>query len=222
MTQLKLSIFCSMAAGTVGSIATHTVFLSHREASPSEGPVSSTRHTEPTHASSKEANVYVTQPDSEQLRALRAEVAQLRVEREAEPSVPTAPSTPEEGLERAEATLAELERRHRNDPEDPKWATVASAALETGLAHLSERYGFLVRSANCRTTYCRASLDWKDFESARAAGGVLAETMFPGLNCVQTVRLKAPENPRAVYSTDLYLDCTSLRAGTVEVAYAPE
>jgi hypothetical protein len=222
MTDPKRSLIGSVAAGIIAALVTLTVFEGLRPAPKHQTHTTPTTEAEPKTVTREATPVQVVRSDLEPMHALQAEVARLKREVEEQRPTPTPPPDPEAEEKRVEAYFAELERRHLGDPIDPSWAPSATAALESGLLKLSQRYGFFLRSTECKTTYCRASLDWKDYASAQGAGAVLAETTFAGLNCTQSVRLKGPEDPRAVYATDLYLDCTSLRAGAVEVATAPD
>jgi hypothetical protein len=85
-----------------------------------------------------------------------------------------------------------------------------------GLTTLGEQLGFIVGPTDCKTTTCRAAVTWGDYTSARTTGMQLVERFFPGLNCAQEIRLAAPDNPNASYTTQLFLDCADQRAGVVE------
>jgi len=117
---------------------------------------------------------------------------------------------------RIEETYAKLDRTHDLDTPDPGWAPGAQRTLVSGLTHLSEELGFKVGAADCKTTTCRATVTWNDYSSARSTGVRLVEELYPGLNCVRRIRLNAPADPGAPYTTRFYLDCVDQRAGTVE------
>jgi hypothetical protein len=117
---------------------------------------------------------------------------------------------------RIEETYAKLDRTHDMDTADPGWAPGAQRTLVSGLTHLSEELGFKVGAADCKTTTCRATVTWNDYASARTTGVRLVEELYPGLNCVRRIRLNAPADRGAPYTTRFYLDCVDQRAGTVE------
>src|SRR5690606_5151550 len=89
--------------------------------------------------------------------------------------------------------------------------------LGAGMSSWGEQLGFTVVEAECKTTMCRASLEWEDYEAAKRTGLRLPERQLPGLNCNRHIWLDEPADPTKPYSTDFYLDCTDQRAGLVEV-----
>lgn len=164
-----------------------------------------------------ETRTVLVQTESTQLRELQEDIAALRAQQkpvETEESMPDL----EQATQRADAQFAELERLHQQDPVDPAWSASASRSLGADLTKLGDQRGFVIRQADCRTTSCRAAIEWKDYQSAMATGLHLAEEVLPGFNCAQRIYLKAPSDPLASYSANLYLDCASQRAGQVEVA----
>ncbi|MGC4070390.1 MAG: hypothetical protein QM784_38145 [Polyangiaceae bacterium] len=222
MTHSKLTMIGSVAAGTIAAIVTVSVFEHLRREPQLQSRATPAVDHQPQNTVIRETAFERASTDSAQWQSLQAEVARLKSALEKQNPAQPQPSDPEEETKRVDAFFVGLDRRHREDPVDRSWAPSASAALESGLLSLAERHGFLLRSTECKTVYCRASIEWKDYDSAKAAGAVLVETIFPGLPCVQSAQLKPPVDPRAVYPTNLYLDCTSLREGLVEVASAPE
>jgi hypothetical protein len=127
------------------------------------------------------------------------------------------PPTPAEMQRSTEQQFAELESRYSSDRSDPSWSPQATRDFQDGLAALGQKLGLSLQSAECRTATCRATVEWSDYSSAREHGHTLAETIYPGLNCVRSIYLKEPEDASAKYAANLYLDCTSQRSGEADV-----
>jgi hypothetical protein len=122
-------------------------------------------------------------------------------------------SDPAEIRRNVKEMYAELDRAHDRDAPDPRWAPGATSHLVTGLTALGERLGFTVGATDCKTTTCRATVTWGNYATAHATGVQLVEELFEGLSCAQKINLLEPSDPNAPYATQLYLDCTELRAG---------
>jgi hypothetical protein len=131
-------------------------------------------------------------------------------------------SNKEEALSRADLlrerdeAYARFEQAHDRDTPDAEWSPAAQEQLLSGLNRLGQKLAFEVGPVDCKTTTCRATISWSDYGSARASTAALVEHYYPGLNCAQRVRMKAPEDQNAPYSAELYLDCTDQRAGLVD------
>lgn len=160
----------------------------------------------------------VVASDSQRMEALERELDELRKEKEGDDDPAPPDMDPEKSRRLAEERFAELDRRHAKDPPDPSWSPKATQDLESGLIALGEELGFAVQSAECKTTSCRATVEWGDYAKADDTGFELAQRAMPGLNCVQAIRLPEPNDPELPYTANLYLDCTGQRAGLVEVA----
>lgn len=115
------------------------------------------------------------------------------------------------------AEFADLDQQHVDEPRDPGWSPEAESNLASGLTTLGEKLGFSVDATECKTTFCRASLSFGDYESAREMGKELVEASFGGLNCAQKVWMKRPDDLTTPYRAQLYFDCSDQRAGLVEV-----
>ena len=115
------------------------------------------------------------------------------------------------------AEFADLDQQHVDEARDPAWSPEAESNLASGLTTLGEKLGFSVDATECKTTFCRASLSFGDYDSAREMGKELVEASFAGLNCAQKVWMKRPDDPAAPYNARLYFDCSDQRAGLVEV-----
>jgi hypothetical protein len=126
------------------------------------------------------------------------------------------PPDPQETRRKVDELYAELDRAHERDAADPEWAPRATKGFASGLTALGEKLGFTVGPLDCKTTTCRADVNWGDYDAARTKGAQLVEEYYGGLNCLQRIRLGPPADPSAPYSTRLYLDCTAMRAGAAE------
>ena len=213
----KLTTLLAAATGAAAALA--TVFITDAFRAEPPEPAS---ERQPTIApdspeASEQRKTIVLRPQSGDIETLQQQVDELR-EKQSQTEQETLPPDPEQEQKALEARFAELDRNHRSDPYDPRWSREATDHLTQGLADIAEAMGFSLNSAECKTTSCRATLEWSDYESAMGNGLSLPERSFPGLNCAQTIWLKPPSNPNVPYAAELYLDCTSQRAGTVEVA----
>ncbi len=215
MANSMVVVALSGVVGALAALATVTLMASDHTEPKAPHAMTSREDSKESPEAFQPATI-VVQAETKQLQALRQEVDQLRNEHiEAEKTIPP---DPEAEMRRSDELLADMDRRYHQDPVDPRWSPGATNYLAEGLTVLSKEIGFGLRSAECKTAMCRATLEWPDYASAQRTGFQLAEREFPGLNCEQTIRLKPPENPGAPYSTNLYLDCTSQRTGSVEVA----
>jgi hypothetical protein len=115
------------------------------------------------------------------------------------------------------AEFAELDQQYVDELRDPAWSPEAESNLASGLTTMGEKLGFSVDATECKTTFCRVSLSFGEYESARELGKDLVEATFAGLNCSQKVWMKRPDDPAAPYNAQLYFDCSDQRAGLVEV-----
>lgn len=178
-------------------------------------------NTPPTHQTT-----LVVRADSSRIASLEKEVDELRAARTGlEQSVGQAPPddsrvelTYEENHRQLEAMFSGLQRLFGEDPPDPDWSATGTAFLDAGMSAWGQQLGFSVRDVECKTTMCRATVEWEDYAAAQSTGLRLPEREIPGLNCNRHIWLEEPEDPTEPYSADFYLDCTDQRAGLVEVA----
>ncbi len=172
----------------------------------------------PSVASARPSVVYVNvgappaapnQVDLARLAALEAAVKELQA---ASASPPTAiaaePKDPNEEraehLARHEADIA----THLAAPRDPVWASKAAASLESALGAVKTAIPFAVRTVDCRTSTCIASLGWKSVEDARSGfQSVLHDAHQPG--CTKRIMLPDAQPGPGEYRATLYVSCTS-------------
>jgi hypothetical protein len=121
--------------------------------------------------------------------------------------------TQEEAAHRLSAAVAERERRHHADPRDVTWATSAEGTYVEDLRGLASSGDFQVRGVDCRTTSCRATLEWSSRSQAQAALRTVLHHNYVR-NCA--VELLLPPTERAgAYEASVYFDCTDERAAAV-------
>lgn len=165
----------------------------------------------------------IAQAELGRLEALEQEVGRLGNQRGELPSaMPAQAPDPEQERTRVAARFSDLERRLQADPVDPSWSSGATASLHNDISAASRRYKFSLLTAECRTEMCRATLQWDNYAAAVKTGTLLALRAIPGLNCVKNIWLKEPADPSVPYSSELYLECSGQRAGTVDNIPATE
>lgn len=211
-------VIASILSSLVGAIAALVTIAATQHMSPiGTVPMRANTSDIAEQSARQDAQLVVVQSDVSQLRALRQEIDSLRLKQSSRDS--ELPSTaPEERVKPADERFADLDRLHHQDPADPSWAPQASRSLGESLAKIGAQQGFVAQETTCKTTWCRATLEWQNYAEACATGLSLSEATFPGFNCVQRIHLKAPEDPNARYTANLYLDCAAQRAGQTEVA----
>ncbi|HEX6273106.1 MAG TPA: hypothetical protein VFZ53_08705 [Polyangiaceae bacterium] len=207
------SALISAVVGVTAAIATVTLMdrsSGEREASPapekalpSKGPATESTRT------------IIVQSDAERLRSIEERLDGIKKAGERS-AAPSGPPDLEERRRRIAEKAAELDRIHREETPDPAWSTNAVQSLSKGLGELEETLGFSLRDADCKTTRCRAVVDWRDRESAERNVAQLAERSFPGLNCEQTVLRTESADSRTFGTATLYLNCSDQRAGLVQ------
>lgn len=200
----------SAAIGTV-TIISRSSGKTEASAAPQKAPTSKEPTKEPART------VIVQTQDSERLRALEQRLDGLgkAEQRAAERS---APRDPEEGRRMLVQRTSELNRLHEQETADPSWSASAEQSLSKGLDDLGPTLGFSVKNAECKTTRCRAIVEWSDLQAAERNAAQLAERSFPGLNCEQTVVRNGPMDAQASGMVTLYLDCGGQRAGVTEAS----
>lgn len=213
----------AVGVGVLTAVATVLVLDAWR-APGTPVPGASTELVEQARASQGEQrvirSVVVDSAANDRITALERQISEMRPATNAEAKDPTpleeASLDPEEARRQVHNEFAEFDRQHERDLPDPDWSPSATRYFATGLAALAEKVGFSVGALDCKTTTCRAIVTWPDYLTARRTRARVVEESFQGLNCEQRILMPEPSDPNAPYSTRLQLDCTDLRAGTVE------
>jgi hypothetical protein len=93
---------------------------------------------------------------------------------------------------------------------DTAWAHTASRDLQQGLQRLGDEHGYTTKSVDCRTTLCRALLEWPTYADAqRSWKAVLHESYEP--NCATEVYVPPPNTADGPYEATVIFDCTEAR-----------
>ena len=152
------------------------------------------------------------QSDDERVAALEQELAEVkgRLDQDREESVADPPS----------ALFAEKftqqARAFESDAVDASWAPTATKTLNSSLEMLATTAQFSLVEAECRTTHCRAVVEFATLESAEVNAGGLAEARLGSLNCAQGLQVPPDADPDAPVRAELFLDCTDLRANSTD------
>jgi hypothetical protein len=211
------AIYSAGISAIVGvSAAIATVTFMSRSSGKTEASLAPEKAATPKGPTVQAARTIVVQAtDTERLRAIEERIDGLS-KAEARAAEPAAPRDPEEGRRLLAEKTSELNRLHEQERPDPTWSLHAEQALSKGLDNLGGALGFSVKNAECKTTRCRAVVQWPDRDAAERSASQLAERSFPELNCEQTVLRSDPTDARVSGMVTLYLNCSQQRAGVVE------
>jgi hypothetical protein len=211
------AIYSALISAIVGvSAAIGTVTFMGRSSGEKEASVAPEKaRSNEGPAAQPTRTIIVQSPDSERLRAVEERVDGLD-KAEARPRGPAGPRDPAEVRRLVAERTAELNRIYQQEAPDPAWSVQAEQALSKGLAELGETLGFSLKDADCRTTRCRAVVEWRDGAGAERNVPQLAERAFPGLECEQTVLRTDSTDSRGAATATLYLNCSDQRAGVVQ------
>jgi hypothetical protein len=207
------SALISAVVGVSAAIATVTLMGrsdGEKEASPAAEEARPTKGSAPA-----STRTVIVQSDTDRFRAIEKRIDGLDRPEE-RTAGPAGPRDPEEGRRLLAEKTAELHRTYEQETQDPAWSAQAAQALSKGLDELADTLGFSLRAADCKSTRCRAVVEWRDSEAAERNLSQLAERSFPGLNCEQTVLRTNSTDSRAVGMATLYLNCSDQRAGLVQ------
>jgi hypothetical protein len=152
----------------------------------------------------------------DRLAELERRVKELQSEKARSEDGPAMAGDAEATRKRVDERFAELDRLHEQDAPDPTWSMKASEQFAGDLAKLGEKLGFSIGPTECKTTTCRAAIQYESYSAARTTMAQLVEHSYNGLNCEQGMRLAEPEHPDSAYTAHLYLDCKDLRAGLAD------
>ena len=152
-------------------------------------------------------------------QALRSRVAQLEAHAAASaaPSATSAESSPaREPNPDPEVHRAELraerdasEKAHSEEARDPAWSARQDSVMTEALKPRQTTGGFSMLRVDCRTTLCRAELEWPSFESAQKKYSEALALPVPG--CTSQILLDPPANPDLPYRAAAMYDCTENR-----------
>lgn len=92
---------------------------------------------------------------------------------------------------------------------DFNWSLTAESNLENALHEKANLTGFQILSSECKTTRCKAVVEFSNYDSAIQNGTQLAEAVIPNLNCMQSIYMPEPSDVSAKYQAELMLNCAS-------------
>lgn len=216
------NLWVSMSSGLIGAaaaVATIVVWNWVDRADTSQARAATDAQEPP--GDKARTKLVVRQVGESRLIELERQVRELKEQRhlsEGETDGAAEAANLEEQQLKLQEMLTTLDRRHEEEPVDREWAMEAELNLSSGLSVMGKEFAFLVDSAECKTTSCRASISWPDYGAARRTGAELAERHFPDLNCRQTISYPKPEDPDRPYSARLYLDCGGLEGRSLTLA----
>jgi hypothetical protein len=104
-------------------------------------------------------------------------------------------------------------QRHLSEARDAAWASPMEKKISALLLELPAEVTARLRSGECRSRSCVATVSWPDFGHAQAELQTVLAQLAP-TGCAQRVVLpRAPGGPGPV-TADAYLDCSSQRDST--------
>ena len=126
--------------------------------------------------------------------------------REVATDEPEPEPTPEEiEFERTARYEAAIDA-HDRAPKDPAWARTAEAKLTDDL-HEIAKGAFEIEKVDCRTSSCKAVLDWPSYGAA-VNGFMDVMHLTNRLNCRREMHLAPPSNPTERYpGTAIFTNC---------------
>jgi hypothetical protein len=159
-----------------------------------------------------------TSLDRRRIAELEAKVAQLSAAASASSKEAPLPSPPPEDREaREQRVLSEHARllgRHDAEARDATWAPGEERELRTKFDDLARSMKtFSLRSVDCRTATCVASLEWPSEDAARGD----LQTLLNGsakARCAREIAFPPASGP-GPYAASMVLDCTEVRWGDV-------
>jgi hypothetical protein len=121
------------------------------------------------------------------------------------------PPDPSAALAEDEADRHRMMAAYEQQSRDTTWAPRAEAAFETDFGKLSNK-GIVVRGVECRTTACKAELQWPSYANARRDAAQLVHFPFAE-NCARHTFTPPPEDPDKPYETTMLFECEMARSG---------
>jgi len=151
------------------------------------------------------------QSDDERVAALEQELAEVkgRLDEDREEGAVDAPSA------LFEEKFTQQAQAFASDPLDGSWAPTATKTLNSSLEMLATTAQFSLVEAECRTAHCRAVVEFATLESAKTNAGNLAEARLGSPNCAQGIQVPPDADPDSPVRAELFLDCTNLRANSL-------
>ncbi len=119
---------------------------------------------------------------------------------------PAAPVTSAGTVSVPSASLPSMIAEARKEVRDPQWASAMAATMQKDFDKLVPTFKATVDAVDCRNVSCIVKLRWPSFNEAFTSLEKL-ETFLPTSRCGVAVSLDPPPDPKAVYTTEILLDC---------------
>lgn len=158
-------------------------------------------------------------PDDARIAALEAKVAALssaaataKSGADGDGPSPLATLTPEQ---LAAASRAEVDAKlaaHSAEPIDKAWSAGAEKAYALDLVAVEKASKATVLGLRCRSTTCKAELEWATYDEARAGLREVTGADYV-MNCARTVALDPDAKPGGKVHAVALFDCASLKYG---------
>jgi hypothetical protein len=213
--KLLLAGIAGVLVGVLGSFAGGYVWAGRNAQAARSHDVSG---AEPVVQSAEATRVVVERRpspvDEQRLAALEQRVAELAPPPSAG-SAREAP-TPLESQQRYETRL----HQHAAEPVDPTWSRATATLIEADLLGQAGGMNFRLGRVDCRTTSCTAELEWPSLGEADRE--YLSLVHFPyRANCSRTVLLPPLSKAEGPLRAQMFLDCESWRAETIDNGQQP-
>jgi len=95
---------------------------------------------------------------------------------------------------------------------DPAWSNEARSAFNQDLTTLAQDKNYRVLNVDCKTTLCKATVEWPSYGEVRNTVSDLLYADYHN-NCTKMVFAPVPDNQANPYQGTVMYDCTSARAG---------
>jgi len=102
-------------------------------------------------------------------------------------------------------------RQHRAESIDPSWGPQSTKLLTADVERLKAAGGYELKTADCRTATCSATIEWPDRAHAVAGYPLLINFPFHS-NCERSILLPEASQDESKVQATLLLDCNSWRA----------
>jgi hypothetical protein len=98
---------------------------------------------------------------------------------------------------------------HGEERHDPEWSQNKATVFDGVLAERGRASGFTVLEVDCRTTWCRADLEWPSYAAALNTYSSALHVLVDG--CESAVLLETPPDPTQRYRSSAFYNCEADR-----------
>jgi hypothetical protein len=128
------------------------------------------------------------------------------------PEMPPSVATQVDPAAVQESTRVRHERwrsAHAEEPRDAAWSRAKSTVFNDRLGDRARASGFTVLEVDCRTTWCRADLEWPSYPAALNTYSQALHVLVDG--CESAVLLERPSDPTQRYRSSAFYNCEADR-----------